>query len=129
MRPALTWMLAGLLCLPLLAGANLAAEQTRIDGLIACVAASGISFVRNGTTHNARAAAAHMRMKWGYAGKRITSAEIFIEHIGSRSSTTGEPYRVTLRDGRSLDAGPWLHGLLKEIDAGRSRCARTDKAS
>jgi hypothetical protein len=122
-------MLAGLLCLPLLARANLAAEQTRIDELIVCVAASDISFVRNGTTHDAREAAAHMRMKWGYAGKRITTAEIFIEHIGSRSSTTGEPYRVILRDGCSLEAGLWLHGLLKEIDAGRSRCARADKTS
>jgi hypothetical protein len=92
-------------------------EPERIEALIAAVAASGIVFIRNGTEHEASDAADHLRTKWSRAGDRITTAESFIDNLGSTSSQSGEPYRVRLPDGTERDAGPWLHEQLKAIDA------------
>lgn len=87
-------------------------ERARIEGLIDAVAKSGVVFIRNGSEHDAAAAADHLRTKWSRAGDRIATADEFIEQLGSRSSQTGEAYRVRLPDGSERDAGPWLHELL-----------------
>jgi hypothetical protein len=92
-------------------------ETERIEALIAAVAASGIVFIRNGTEHDAKDAADHLRTKWSRAGDRIATAESFVDNLGSTSSQSGEPYRVRLPDGTERDAGPWLHEQLKAIDA------------
>jgi len=92
-------------------------EPERIEALLAAIASSGIVFVRNGSDHNATEAADHLRMKWSRAGDRITTAESFIDHLGSKSSTSGEPYQVRLPDGTTRDAGPWLHEQLAAVDA------------
>ena len=92
-------------------------EPERIEALIAAIGASGIVFIRNGTEHSASEAADHLRTKWSRAGDRVTTAESFIDVLGSTSSQSGEPYRVRLPDGTERDAGPWLHEQLKALDA------------
>lgn len=92
-------------------------EHDRIEALLAAIASSGIVFVRNGSDHSAAEAADHLRTKWSRAGDRVTTAESFIDGLGSTSSQTGEPYRVRLPDGTERDAGPWLHEQLEAIDA------------
>ena len=87
-------------------------ERARIETLIDAVAKSGIVFIRNGSEHTASEAADHLRTKWSRAGDRVKTADDFIEALGSRSSQTGEPYRVRLPDGTERDAGPWLRELL-----------------
>ncbi len=87
-------------------------ERARIEALIGAVAASGVIFIRNGSEHDAAAAAEHLRTKWSRAGDRIGTADDFIEQLGTRSSQTGEPYRVRMPDGTERDAGPWLRELL-----------------
>lgn len=87
-------------------------ERARIETLIDAVAKSGVIFIRNGTEHSASEAADHLRTKWSRAGDRVKTADEFIEALGSRSSQTGEPYRVRLPDGTERDAGPWLRDLL-----------------
>ncbi|MBK6917950.1 MAG: DUF5329 domain-containing protein [Deltaproteobacteria bacterium] len=86
-------------------------EAARIEGLLAKLEASGVTFIRNGSEHDAREAAEHLRNKWAHAPS-IDTAERFIDELGTRSSSSGQPYRVRLRDGREQDAGPWLHSLL-----------------
>jgi hypothetical protein len=92
-------------------------ESERIEALIAAISASGIVFIRNGMEHSASEAADHLRSKWSRAGSRITTAESFIDNLGSTSSQSGEPYRVRLPDGTERDAGPWLYEQLKALDA------------
>lgn len=92
-------------------------ENERIEALLAAIASSEIVFIRNGSDHSASDAADHLRNKWGRAGDRVTTAESFIDVLGSTSSQSGEPYRVRLKDGTERDAGPWLHEQLAAIDA------------
>lgn len=87
-------------------------ERARIEKLIAAVSSSGVVFIRNGTEHTSSEAADHLRTKWSRAGDRVKTADEFIDVLGSRSSQTGEPYRVRLPDGTERDAGPWLRELL-----------------
>lgn len=108
-----------LLALSLVANAIDDNEKMRIDGLLARIEASGVTFMRNGSTYDASEAAAHLRMKWEKAGARIRTAEEFIDKLASRSYLSGRPYEVVLPGGRRLEAGPWLSALLAEVDAGR----------
>jgi hypothetical protein len=89
-----------------------AQEASRIERLLTRVAQSDVVFLRNGGEHGPSEAAEHLRGKWKRAGDRIRTAEEFVEALGSRSTTRGEPYRVRLRDGSERDAGPWLSALL-----------------
>lgn len=92
-------------------------ENERIERLLTSIASSGIVFIRNGSDHSASDAADHLRSKWSRAGDRITTAESFIDVLGSTSSQSGDAYRVRLPDGTERDAGPWLHEQLAAIDA------------
>lgn len=94
-------------------------QRARIEQLLARIETSNVVFVRNGARHDAREAAAHLRMKWEKAGDRIATAEQFIDRLASRSYLSGKAYLVVLPDGRRLEAGPWLSGLLKDLDASR----------
>lgn len=109
-------VLAVLLLAPMLAMATLGPAHPEIDALIARVAqARGVVFIRNGSEHSAREAAAHLQRKLGAAHGRITTAEQFIDVLGTRSSMTGLAYRVRFSDGRVVDSAVWLHQLLREL--------------
>ena len=74
----------------------------------------GVTFERNGRRVSGRDAVRFLRAKWQHQGQGVDSAEAFIEHIASRSSTSGRPYRVCEADGACVDAGPWLRQLLAQ---------------
>ncbi|MCI4567595.1 DUF5329 domain-containing protein [Lysobacter sp. CFH 32150] len=114
------------LCLALVAGiatplfAAPSSPATEIELLIARVEqARGVVFIRNGREYSADEAATHLRRKLKAARGRIRTPEQFIEHLGTRSSVTGKPYRVRLPDGRSLDSAAWLRQLLRDVRAQR----------
>lgn len=90
-------------------------ERARIEALLAVVRGSGIVFLRNGREHTAEEAASHLRDKWSNAGDRIATTDDFIEQLASRSSQSGEAYRVRLPDGTERDAGPWLREQLAAL--------------
>ncbi len=91
-----------------------------IDALIDRVAkAKDIVFIRNGSEYTAAEAAEHLQRKRNAAGKRIATPEQFIDNLGARSSMSGKPYRVRLPGGKEIDSATWLHGLLRDIRAGR----------
>ncbi len=90
------------------------AEALRIERLIDVVAhATTSKFIRNGTEYNADIAARFLRAKWSYEGERIRTAEDFVREIGTRSSTTGTPYRVRGPDGREEDGAVFLTRALQ----------------
>ena len=122
LRHLLPVLLALLALSPLVA---IAATNPEIELLIARVEhAHGVVFIRNGSDHSAVEAAAHLRRKLAAAHGRITTAEQFIDTIGTRSSMTGIAYRVRFADGQEIDSATWLRQLLRELRVERVRSPR-----
>ena len=95
-------------------------EQQKIDALIASVEhLPGAVFIRNGTEYDGAKAADHLRTKRNYAGKRITTAEQFIDKLATASSMTGKPYTIRYADGRTVESAAFFHEQLKRLEAGR----------
>lgn len=87
-------------------------ELDRIEKLLRDIAVSGLTFIRNGKEYDSHEAAAHLRRKWRAARGRIRTAEQFIDHIATRSSLSGRPYGIRLRDGRVVESAAWLRKRL-----------------
>jgi hypothetical protein len=120
-RPALLVTLAVLMGLFLGAPARAAApaglapaELARIERLIDVVAHStDRRFIRNGSDYDAATAARFLRLKWAHSPERVHSAEDFIREIGTRSGTSGHPYRVRGPDGSVEDGATFLTRALR----------------
>lgn len=124
MRHALTLLLAILLplLLPALANAGGNIEDlatTETIELLHRVEQSGCTFLRNGSKHDAREAADHLRSKIKRAGKRMTT-EQFIQKIASKSSSTGEPYHIVTADGKHMTSEDWFLEQLADIRGGKA---------
>jgi hypothetical protein len=99
------------------AGAGLSEEQ-KIDALIADIGnLPGAVFIRNRTEHTPAEAADHLRRKRDSAGRQVTTARQFIEHLATKSSLSGEPYRIRMKDGTDVPAGEYLTKRLAEIES------------
>lgn len=85
-----------------------AAEQAKIDFLLAEVKNSQATFIRNGKEYPAEKAVSHLRTKLLFAGKRVQTARDFITGVASHSEETGKPYEVRLTDGVQRPFGDWL---------------------
>jgi len=96
------------------------AEQAAIDWLISQVKSSDAVFIRNGVEYNGEKAAAHIKMKLSFAGKRVQTARDFIKGVASRSETSGKPYEIRPRDGKQQPLEKWLMEKLSiyEKEAG-----------
>jgi hypothetical protein len=88
----------------LAAWADTAAE---IDHLLGFIASSPCRFVRNGEEYDAADARAHIARKYNYAKRWIQTAEQFIEYTATKSSTSGQSYRV-ICPGRDEPSADWL---------------------
>lgn len=73
-------------------------------------------FVRNGTYHDAKAAASHLRLKWEKAGSAIKTVDDFIEKIATKSSISGEPYTIEYSNGKKITAKEFYRLCLKELE-------------
>jgi hypothetical protein len=93
-----------------------AGTPDEIQHLLDYVAGSGCAFVRNGVESDAAAAREHIRAKYEVAKSHVDSAEDFIRLAASRSSMTGEPYRVRCGDSQFLSAD-WLTEELRRYRA------------
>ena len=92
-------------------------ETKKIESLIEAVEQmDGATFIRNGTEHDTKEAADHLRRKWKAAGDKVKTAEEFVEHLASKSSTTGKPYEIRLSDGKVVGAGQYLRERLQELE-------------
>jgi hypothetical protein len=93
------------------------AEQEKIERLLKAIeSAEGIVFIRNGAEHSPQDAAEHLRSKLDAAGGEIKTVDDFIDKIASKSSLSGEPYRVRLADGTEVFAGEYLKDKLSEVE-------------
>src|SRR5262245_124022 len=97
-----------------------AREREKIEQLIAAVASlRDAQFVRNGDAHGADRAAAHLRGKWQTRSREIATARDFIELVATRSSSSGEAYRIRFADGREIAAAEFLNQELARIEGAR----------
>lgn len=115
-------LLLALLCAALPVSAVPAAAQKneaqKIEALIASVETlPGAVFIRNGSEFDGKQAAAHLRKKWNYAGKRIKTAEQFISYCATESSMSGKKYKIRFADGRTVDSANFFHQQLRQIEA------------
>ena len=96
-----------------------AKTRDEIEHLLAHLAASECEFFRNGSWHDAKSAVSHVRRKYDHLlrSNRITTTESFIEGAASRSSTTGQPYRVRCDGAADVESAQWF---LAELSRHRS---------
>ncbi len=93
-------------------------EAAKIDSLIHAVETlEGAKFLRNGQEYDARAAADHLRLKLRTAGDRVKTADDFIRLCGSKSSLTGQKYRIRFADGTTTDAEVFFRKKLAALIA------------
>lgn len=94
-------------------------EQARreIRQLMEGLSTSRCQFQRNGQWHQAAEARAHLQRKYDYLLKRdrVETAEQFIERAASRSSMSGQPYRVRCPGQQDIDAGAWFMARLSAL--------------
>ena len=101
------------------APAKPATEAEKIEALIRAVEdLKDAKFVRNGSEYDAKDAAAHLRRKWDAGKKQIKTARDFIRLAGTKSSTSGKPYRIRFRDGKEVESEKFLSGKLEELEKG-----------
>ena len=100
------------------AAPNAATEQT-IRQLIAHVAGSDLTFVRNAREHTPRQAAEHMEKKYRHFRDDIDTAEDFIRLCATKSLLSGKPYRVIDRSGKRMPTADWLRAELAARQADR----------
>ncbi len=93
-------------------------EKNKIEFLISSVEnLKGAKFIRNGTEHNGKEAADHLRMKLqNYLGK-VQTADDFIRLCASKSYISGEPYLIRLSDGKTIRSEQYFRKKLQEYNS------------
>jgi Family of unknown function (DUF5329) len=96
-----------------------AGAQTEINYLLGSMENSACEFFRNGSWHDARTAAAHLRDKFEILARedRIKTAEDFIELAATKSSLSGLPYQVRCGGEEAVTSNEWLRQLLARYRA------------
>ena len=116
MKKNLLWLLVLLSLMGGYAYAQDSSEAAKIRYLIGSVEAlQGATFLRNGGEYDAKKAADHLRLKLKMAGDRIKTAEDFIRLCGSKSSVSGEVYRMRFPDETTMDVEVFFRERLKAL--------------
>jgi hypothetical protein len=91
--------------------------DARIQYVLAEVAKSDMTFIRNGDPHTGKEAAKHMRAKYDHFKKKIKTVDDFIAHAGTKSLISGEVYMVKTKDGKEMRSDEWLRSLAASYKA------------
>jgi hypothetical protein len=90
-------------------------EKKKIDFLLSSVEnMKGAKFIRNGTEHDGKEAAEHLRMKLQKAGGKVQTADDFIRLCASKSIISGQPYLIRSSDGKTINSEQYFREKLKE---------------
>ncbi len=87
-------------------------SRDEISHLLEFLAKSPCTFIRNGKTYPAAEARVHLERKYAALKDRIRTAEDFIDLAASRSSVSGEPYRIRCSPGQEQETSAWLRSEL-----------------
>jgi len=111
-------LIAAFVMLALFSGSLIAQdniEKKKIEFLISSVEnLKGAIFIRNGSEHDGKAAAEHLRMKLKTAGGYVKTADDFIRLCASKSYITGKPYMIRLSNGKTIKSEEYFREKLKE---------------
>ena len=92
-------------------------EKEKIESLIHHLETlKETSFIRNGSTYDAKTAAKFLRTKWE-RDKTVKTAADFIQKCATISSTSGKPYLIRFKDGKEVKCGDYLTEQLKKLEA------------
>lgn len=106
-------------CIVLVGAQATAAPSTSapedIQYLMDAIERSGCEFYRNGSWYAAAEARSHLASKYRQVDKRrpVRSAEDFIDWVGTRSSMSGEPYRVRCPGSDAMTSAEWFRHALE----------------
>ena len=101
---------------PVVASAQDNAERRKIEFLISSVEnLKGAKFIRNGSGHDGKEAADHLRMKLQKAGGKVQTVDDFIRLCASKSSMSGKPYMIRSSDGKTINSEQFFREKLKEF--------------
>ncbi len=93
-------------------------EKEKIEALIKSVEnLKDAKFYRNGSYHSAKDAAEHLRMKWEKAGSKVKTAKDFIDKLATKSSITGEAYKIVYANGKEITASKFFYGELNKLNS------------
>ncbi len=93
-------------------------EKKKIDYLLTSIEKmEGAIFIRNGTEHNGKEAAEHLRLKLKKADGKVQTADDFIRLCASKSIISGKPYVVRSSDGKTINAEQYFREKLKEYNS------------
>ena len=91
--------------------------RAEIDGLFKKLVASGCQFNRNGSWYSGAEAQSHLTKKLEYFENKdmIKTAEDFITHAASNSSSSGKAYQVKCGTTRAVESKLWMSDQLKVL--------------
>ena len=93
-------------------------EKEKIEFLISSVEnLEGAKFIRNGTEHNGKEAADHLRMKLQSDVGMVQTADDFIRLCASQSYISGEPYLIRFSDGKTIKSEQYFREKLKKYNS------------
>jgi len=97
---------------PLSQGGQPTRLEETVEHLIAYVARSDLTFVRNSQKHTGKEASEHMRKKYAHFKGKIRTPEDFIDLCASQSLLTRKPYLVVNEKGEAVSTKEWLTAEL-----------------
>lgn len=91
--------------------------RREIASLIGALDSSTCRFQRNGSWYDGAKARAHLQRKYDYLLKKnqVDTAEQFIERAASRSSMSGQPYRIACPGQPEQNAASWFGARLQAL--------------
>ena len=93
-------------------------EKKKIEFLISSVEnLKGAKFIRNGTEHDGKEAAEHLRMKLQNDAGKVKTADDFIRLCASKSYISGKPYLIRSSDGKTIKSEQYFREKLKEYNS------------
>jgi len=87
-------------------------QRPEVDYLLDFLANSECVLLRNGTAHDAREGADHVRRKYDHYRDEIRTTEDFIDRAATRSLVSGRAYRVRCPGQAERPVAEWLHEAL-----------------
>ena len=99
------------LVVPFIALANPDHTDREIKHMMGYIASADCRFIRNGKEYGAEEARKHLQRKYEHARRWVKTAEDFIQHVATKSSMSGEPYKIRCNDQTMLCAD-WLRAEL-----------------
>ncbi len=79
-----------------------------VQHLLAYVARSDLTFIRNAERYTAQEASEHMRKKYEHFKNKVHTPEDFIRLSATRSMLSGKPYLVITAQGETVKTAEWL---------------------